>query len=396
MPSPNKEKSVPVTPPNYETLSGWWDTWSQGRPELLDFWARGNFTRRLLDRKANRRAGCIVRVQYIDEMDLALRRLALLGIEVDFAWAGPVSPPELVMAPQHIAYEDAGGWGYSTCSGDEIDDGSGKWEWCPTFGFASLLPDTVTDWMATDAADFFKAGQMMVYPMENIGLRETPAQESDEHLGALGNSISISRTASLAKVLFELDLPVLEGMPLRDTYAFCEDNGDSLARLRVALAKLVGEGSSTIDDEKLGTVVAEIRDAVAEFRLSDSSLSARKTLTALGASISTFGITVGLQLGLAAGTAAIGSVAAAMATLALWHRNIEAEGGLKTKPYYAIWKLQGNDRRKAQWRARTGPWSVIDKMKSLHATPPVERLPPYHWLTKPTPGWLMPTAFVPT
>lgn len=395
MPPPNKERLVPITPPHYETLANWWNTWPQGRPELLDFWARGNFTRRLLDRKVNWRSGCVVRVQYLDEMELALKRLVLLGIEVDFAWAGTISPPELVMAPQHIGYEDSGGWGYSTASGDEIDDGCGKWEWCPTIGYATLLPDTVTDWMATEAVEFFKSGQMMVCPMENIGLRENPTQESDDHFGSLGNCISISRTASLAKVLFELDLPVLEGLSLRDTYAFSEDNGDSLARLRNAITKLVGESASVIDDDKLSIIVSEIQDSVAELRLSDRSLSARKTLTALGASISTFGITVGVQLGLAAGTAAVGSVAAAMATIALWHRNIEAEAGRKTNPYYAIWKLQCGDHKKPQWRARTGPWSIINHVKTVNLSPPVEQLLPYHWLTPPTPGWLMPTAFVP-
>lgn len=282
MSSPNKEKLVPITPPHYEMLVNWWNTWPQGRPELLDFWARGNFTRRLLDRKVNRRSGCVVRVQYIDEMELALKRLALLGIEIDFAWAGTVSPPDLVMAPQHIDYEDSGGWGYSTASGDKIDDGSGKWEWCPTMGYATLLPDTVTDWMATEAVEFFKSGQMVVCPMENIGPREPSAQCPDEYFGSLGNSISISRTASLAKVLFELDLPMLEGMSLRDTYAFSEDNGDSLVRLR-----------------------------------------------------------------------------------------------------NAIWKLQDGNHKKPQWRARTGPWSIINHVKLANPPPPVERLHPYHWLIPP-------------
>ncbi len=91
-----------ITSPNYSTLLEWWDAWPEAKPAHLDFWARGNFSRRLLSRKNSQRAACIVRVEYLDEIEAALKRLALLDLEVDFAWYGEVSQPQIVIVPQDI------------------------------------------------------------------------------------------------------------------------------------------------------------------------------------------------------------------------------------------------------------------------------------------------------
>ena len=391
-PASTKDFSL-IDPPEYGTLLSWWDSWPQARPELLDFWARGNFARRVLSRGTRKQAACLVRVRYIDELDAALKRLALLGIEVDFAWTGSVTAPGLVLAPQHVDYEDSGGWGYITAAGDEMADDRGNLDWCPALGVASLLPDTVTDWLAEEAAEFLSSGKLLVCPVDNIGLLTVPSQESEMNFGTVANSMSLLNTASLAKVIFELELPMLEGISVRDTYRFCQDHRDSLTRFQTALGKLLDEDAE-MDDTRLSKVVAEIRDSVAELRLSHGSLSLRKQLTALGASISAFGITVGVQLGLAPAAATVGSVAAAIGIMGLWHRNIEAEAGLRAKPYYALWKLEGHGTTKPGWRSR--PWSTkLDRIAAT--TPPLSenQPPPYHWLTEPTAGWDIPTGFMP-
>lgn len=387
---------LPVASPDYNILLNWWDAWPSVRPELLDFWARGNFTRRLFSRIPRKDRSLLVRVRYLDEIETALKRLALLGMEVDFAWGGAVSSPSLVMVPQHIDYEDSGGWGYMTASGDELVDSQGRREWCPALSIASLLPDTVTDWLAVEARGFLQSGQLMVCPIENIGLLESPGHLSEEHFKQIANATSFIKNASLAKVIFELDLPRLDGMSIMDTYKFCVEFKDSLTRFQTAIGKLLGDDHTTLDEPKLSNIIAEVKDSIAELRLSGSSLAARKRLTALGASIAMSGIALGVYyLGVQPGVAVMGGVASAIATLGLWHRNIEAEAGLRTKPYYAVWQLQGNIGPQPEWRPRPSQWKMLDCIKAN--TPPTSEkmLSPYHWLTSPTAGWAIPTGFVP-
>ena len=54
----------------------------------------------------------MVRAEYLDEVEAALKRLALLDLEIDFVWHGEVSGPQLVIVPQDVDYEGTGGWGY--------------------------------------------------------------------------------------------------------------------------------------------------------------------------------------------------------------------------------------------------------------------------------------------
>ena len=137
-----------IVPPNYSTLLHWWDAWPEARPELLDFWARGNYTRRLLSRSKTNRSACIVRVEYVDEMEAALKRLALLDIDIDFAWCGRTTQPQLVMVPQDAEYEDSGGWGYLAAAGDCFSERRCGKEWAlPLAGLHYCLTPSLIGWL---------------------------------------------------------------------------------------------------------------------------------------------------------------------------------------------------------------------------------------------------------
>ena len=323
LPSQSPEE---IAAPDYATLVKWWNAWPEYRPGMLDFWARGNYTSRLLARRKAGKNACVVRVQYLDELETALKRLALLDLEIDFAWSGPVSGETLVIVPQDIDYEGTGGWGYAACAGDRYDEKRGNTEWVPSMGWASLLPDTITDWLSSNARPFVEHGQVMVCPIENMGLRQKPSKASELHLQRAANSVSVVNAIKSIEALFEIELPVLEGMSIADTFSFCQDNQDSLKLFQGALAKLLKNAHAETSETVTKELLSQIREGVAELRLSSATLQARKTLTALGATISTFGVTFGVSSGLGVGPAALGSVAAAMATLALWDRNIENEG----------------------------------------------------------------------
>lgn len=380
-----------ISPPDYKYLLDWWKEWPACRPEILDFWARGNFAKRIQSRREMDRHACTVRVRYVDEMTHALRRLALLGMEIDFAVDDGNFSTELVMVPQHVDYESAGGHGYLTATGDEMDNGSGRWEYAPAMGMARLLPDTVVDWMAEDATAWVRSGQVLVCPASNIGLAAVEPQAGDANTSALESAMTISQSASLSEVMFSLNLPTLDAMTLADVQRFCSDHGDSLARMRHAITKLVGKGWTEANSPQLKEVVCELEDSVAELRLADRMLEARKSIVALGGTLSTFALTVGVQTGFPIAYAAVGAGTAAMAALAMWQRNSESESTLAVKPYRALWQLSKVKPHSTTRQQRPQQWEMLRGMQSSKA--PSRALA--HWLVPPTPGWDIPTGFIP-
>lgn len=376
-----------INPPDYSTLLNWWESWPEARPELLDFWGRGNYTRRLLSRKKLGRSGCIVRVNYVDEIESSLRRLALLDVDVDYAWHGTTIGPQLTLLPQDIDYEDSGGWGYLVAAGDKFSENRSGKEWCPSIGFAALLPDTVTDWLSSNAFDYIKEGKIIVCPAINIGLEEKIGYRSEEYIQKLSDSASIIREMAKLKTLFSVELPYIEGMSIPDIYKFCQDNKDSLILFQIALSKLIKSSIIEMDESEINEIILQIKQGVAELRLSDKTNKARKLIAGLGASISTFLITVGINLGVDLGSAAIGSTGAALATLAFWYEILKANENMRKNPFYIIWKLQKGKGPKDIRRERE-----FLKEFELPKTEIRKETPPHHWLTPPTGGWLIPSA----
>jgi hypothetical protein len=376
-----------VAPPNYATLISWWDAWPKAKPAHLDFWARGNYIRRLISRKNTNRAACIVRVEYIDEIEAALRKLALLDLDVDFIWHGEISKPQLNILPQDIDYEDSGGWGYSACAGDRMKDNRGGKEWCPSTGWGALLPDSLTDWLNDEAQGFLNDGRIMVAPAGHVGLRKIPGGKSENQLQRVSNSISMTNEKAKIRALFNLELPFVEGLPLRDVYKFCRDHGDSLTLFQGALRKFFQTSLQGTEESISQQLLNEINENVAELRLSDRTLGTRKTLSALGATISTLLVTVGIKLGFSPSAAAVGSTGAAIAAITQISQIIEARGQMRKNPYYAIWALQKGK----------GPKNIFKHHQSLRWAPPTpersqKEIPPFHWLSPPTAGWRIPTV----
>jgi len=379
-----------ITEPQYETLTSWWDAWPEARPAHLDFWARGNYSSRVLNRARTGRSSLLVRVAFLDELESALKRLALLDSQIDFVWCGSTSGEQLVIVPQDVDYEGNGGWGYNACAGDEIADRRGGKEWCPSVGWASLLPDSVTDWLADKARPYVETGRVMVCPAGHIGLTPYPGGPGEENLQRISNAASILRERAKLQTLFRLELPCLEGMSIADVYRFTEDQADSLLLFRNALSTLLTSSIDPNCSEMLcKELVSAIDQGVAELRLSDRALRARRTLAALGAGIGTFLVTLGVKLGVPLGSAAIGSTAAAIASINLFAQTVEAEGAMRKSPFYAIWALEKGKRRRGSFRNQsTFMASSVKRVKK-------KDIPPFHWMGPPSAGWNVPTAFVP-
>lgn len=390
MVEPIERTAIPdiVDPPDYKTLLSWWDAWPETRTAHLDFWARGNFARRLISRSRANRAACIVRAEYLDEMEAALKRLALLDIDVDFAWIGEMSPPQFVIVPQDVSYEDTGGWGYSACAGDSFKDCRGDREWCPSMGWAVLLPDTITDWLYEQASGFFRDGKLMVAPVSHMGLRKLPGGDAENMMQRMSNGLSLMGEQAKIESIFSIELPFIDGMSVQDAYKFQQDHKDSLTLYQGALRKIVQNSSYDSAEQLTRELVTQINEGVAELRLSDRTLGARKLLTSLGATLGTFLVTFGIRLGVDPGVAAIGSVAAAIGSLTQMSQILESRGQMRRNPFYAIWNLQKGKGPKNQFRQPPSfgyPFPPNRKKKTD---------PSFHWLYPPTPGWYVPTAYI--
>lgn len=375
---PENEQVPDVSPPDYETLLSWWKAWPEGRPELIDFWARGNFTRRLFSTRKQVKPTWVVKVRYVDEIEAALRQLALLGGNVDFVWTGEMVPTNRVSAPIPADYKDSGGWGYSFVA-DGREDKRGGSEWCRSTAWASLLPTAVTDWMAEKGGEYVRDGSIFVAPSELVGIAKSPMAESDKKYLEIGNSQAVIEDMALIKALGELQLPRLNGLPIEDVKKFLEDEKDSLLLFQGALRRLLKDTDADTPESMKKESLQAIEEGIAELRLSDRTLKARKSLTVLGATITTFSVTVGLTAGLSPGLAAIGGGSGAMATLALWHQLLEAEGKLRRHPFYIAWAFQ---KAKSKEKEHQGKLEFKGQIGANQQTD----IPPYHWLSPPTAG----------
>ncbi len=377
-----------VAVPNYDTLIDWWELWPEAKPVHLDFWARGNYVRHLLSRKDSQRSGCIVRVEYLDEIEFALKRLALLGLKVDFVWHGMVSEPQLVIVPQDVDYEDSGGWGYTVAAGDKFSEQRGGKEWCPAIGWASLLPDTVTEWLGTEAKEFVRSGDIFVAPVQHLGLSKHPGGKTEEEFQRISESMTLMGERAKIKAIFKIDLPYLEGMGIKDVKKFCDDYKDSLMLFQGALHKLVKQSPQESEYALVKELVAEIKEGIAILTLSDKAANARKLLLHVGAAISSISLTIGLRLGIPPSEATVGIAAAASGLIGQYSQILESRAQMKKNPFYAIWAFQKGK----------GPKNTFYQHKlfdgySQFKLAKKKGIPPYHWLSPPTPGWIIPTAF---
>ena len=76
-----------------------------------------------------------------------------------------------------------------------------------------------------------------------------------------------------------------------------------------------------------------------------------------------------------------------MATLAFWYEILKSKENMRKNPYYIIWKLQKSKGPKNIRRERE-----FLKEFELPKTEIKKEIPPHHWLTPPTGGWLIPSA----
>jgi hypothetical protein len=164
-----------------------------------------------------------------------------------------------------------------------------------------------------------------------------------------GRILQMSRPASVADVVFQLQLPVIEGISARDLIAVRDQESEYFERFRAALRHAAqeriaqaprGATSATIANEITADVIGpELERIGSRLAASESSLVKK---TGVGLLLGTVATTCGLLYGapevaLSAGT---GTVVAATAAAAL--KYLETREDVSLSDMYFLWKAAGH------------------------------------------------------
>ncbi len=369
-----------VEPPQYSSVLRWMKSLS-GRAVSLDFWARGNYARRLI---ANKKAGVtpvIVPVANVSELRWAHRRLAILGYPVEFLWQGKLSAPQKVL---HLHPGGDGdlwdaGWGYVAALGTRVKLRRDKWY--PVLGYARLLPEAVASWLVDEAGDSFIAGDVFVTPAELVGVLDDQPDLA-ETFAALTGGARV-RSGSASEALLNIELPVLDRLSPKAFSRLLLEQSVELSRVRYAFRKLV----ESDQPKDLSSIVAELNFETSELALADRYQGFRARVTRMGGVVSTAAAFAGAAVGAASGSltsaVAVASLSAAAAGLCECVRTAsEHKLDMRRNPLFLLWQL-GSE---AGGQIRESSPKTY-KYQSRSAAPITQGEDGYfHWLAPPSVG----------
>ena len=149
---------------------------------------------------------------------------------------------------------------------------------------------------------------------------------------------------SVGDVAFQLQLPVLDALPIRDIVRIREDESEHFERFRYALTQAIEERMS--EGGSPAEVAASITQNVIEPAISDierrlhlaQRIFDRKigVSVTVGTAVTTVGLLAGAPLIVGAGMAAIGT------SLPVAHKYLEDKGSIELSDMFFLWNLQQN------------------------------------------------------
>jgi hypothetical protein len=384
-PQPINYWSEPIDAPRYD-LAFDWLTATEGRAFSLDIWARGNYTRRLIHHHQSGAQPLIVPVKSVEQMRWAYRRLALLGLPVDFVYTGRLPKPAKVLQlrPADRGQMDDGCWGYIGGAPGEF----GGRKWIAMIGYSQAMPDPLVDWLVNEASSAFVRGDVFLAPAELIGIDPTQNNPGSEALAALAEG-RLVRNGESAAALMNLDLPAVDLMLPENFQKFLDESEDDLAQFRSAFRRLAHE-----DVRQSKDLVREIQAEVAAMHTSRRYTRMRRNVTLLGGALATTTASVTASIGAAAPGAALPAVASAAGAAAaaclvdLVKQRADRLQGAGQNSFQLLWKL-GMD-RVGKVRESPGPTVRLGTTKFRADVVSTEH-PETHWLCPPTASltWLV-------
>jgi hypothetical protein len=383
--SDQPEKDIPLTiaaeveEPSYEACLGWMKELADERAITLDFWSRGNFVRRML---CHRNAGVeplLVPASSPDQMRWAFRRLALLGVPVEFVYTGPMSEPRWVKHWHPLDIPIDSGWGYIVFAGTVVKSPSDRL-WWPVLGFASLMPPSIPSWLAEEVPNSFLAGRVLVAPAELIGISPRGPMPEIDALAEVVRGVPTSQSADAATAILDLELPWIDGMSPGDFETLLADHEDELAEFHAAFRSLMAGNDGSLSSVR--DAQERFRSAVTELHQSRRLAQFRAVVAKCKGSLASFPIAMGVLAAAGsvyaqdpfAGAAVIG--AAGKALRELWTQaRTEAQAATRS-PLRLLFSL-GVEKARFQSRRQSVRFSPVPLLQPTELTP-------CHWLCPPS------------
>lgn len=368
-------KASDIKAPSYDILLDWLNAMTKGRATSFDIWARGNYTRRIIDL---RKQGCrpfIIPVKYVDEMRWAYRRLALLGQPIDFVYRGAITPSKvLTLFPADVPID--AGWGYISALGSRAPI-NGR-EYFPVMGNGCYMPDTIVDWLVEEAGMDFRRGRVFVAPSKLIGVSTLVRGWGYRELAdILGGSRVISGEERGVKAFLEIDLPYIDGMNVSDFQSFLRDHEEDLSTFHRHFHRLVSAHPDS--DDGLQSIIKELREEADALDRAAKFTPMRGIVRKLGGIWGRSSLIFDLAAALMGNLfGLVRPITDAAITLAGAWAECDAQAALRRSAFYIPWKLgmaKGAGYRKAP----------ISTKPKLSMEPSASAC---HWMCPPTPGML--------
>lgn len=359
-----------------------------GKPISFDYWARGNYIKHVLYQRQSNQTPIHISVHNAEQLRWAYRRLALLGMPVNFVYCGPLSMPQKVL---HLHPWDAlldAGWGFMGALGSKTEINNR--EYFPIIGTSRLMPESILDCLIDEASSDFVRGRVFVAPADLIGLRKIPDDQKLLPVSDITDGVQIASNIKSSSALMDLELPYVDGMNPIEFQKFLKDHEGELARFQACFRKLFTSSSSS--ENYLNEIISELRQEVADICHSQKYHKMRQLVSVLEGTFATIVVTLGaVSKAVPSTIASLAGIAAAgvagKTLFDLWKQIIENKAIIEKQSYAILWRLGVTKPSKVKCLPRTKVGNIFKKLpkedfKSMS----------FHWLCPPKPGILIPSV----
>ncbi|MCX6156243.1 MAG: hypothetical protein NT007_18995 [Candidatus Kapabacteria bacterium] len=367
-----------VKEPSYSVIGNWLLENKETRSIAYDFWARGNYTRRLIHNRNSTIKPLIIPFSYLDELKFSYRRLSLLGYPAEYVYIGPHLKfnSGITVVPKDL-HVDAG-WGYVGAIAKSEKDPTG-YEYC-FCGEGLYLPNEIFDWLISEAYQDFINGNLFISNGELIGITKKHIQESISAFSDVTCGTTVMKDIKQTQLLLELDIPFIDNMSSKQFLAFRQEYESDLLLFRRAFKKLFECDSNEY------LPFDELKYELAEIQKSSKYNNFRNSIKKLGGILTTFTVSAALFNPISDKTlinviAAAGVGAATKTLLDIWTQSTNSNQNIKKSPFSLLWdiglKHPSNLIKKNKVYSGQLKNSVFKEIKSFEGV---------HWLCPPTVG----------
>jgi hypothetical protein len=204
--------------------------------------------------------------------------------------------------------------------------------------------------LLADTAPLMAMGRVVYAPFAVGNTAFEPQQELLLKAGMLGSTLAsakapTSSSASKERVLLQLDMPYLEGLPLSTLAKVIDDEGESIRsfrrqfdRLMEDIANLERDSEQTVRFTKFKRDVLE--DELDKVRQALSRVARMNSVIRAGAYVGIAGLSVAAMQGLSLPSLITGLTGTLAAALTAWYRSYLDACEARNLPAHVLWRLE--------------------------------------------------------